>query len=58
MNIKQLRLKKQWSQKQLADKLNVSQQTIAKWENQKSFPRSVLLPKLAIVLNCTIEDLY
>ena len=49
MNIKQLRLKKQWSQKQLADKLNVSQQTIAKWENQKSFPSSVLVPEVAIV---------
>lgn len=58
MNIKILRQKKKWSQKKLADKLNVSQQTIAKWENKKSFPRSELLPKLASILECAIEDLY
>lgn len=58
MNIKQYRLKKHWSQKQLANKLQVSQQTIAKWENKKSFPRSELLPKLAIALGCKIEELY
>jgi transcriptional regulator with XRE-family HTH domain len=58
MNIKKLRLQKNWSQKKLADKLQVSQQTIAKWENKKSFPRSELLPKLALVLGCKIEDLY
>ena len=58
MNIKILRQKKKWSQKKLADKLNVSQQTIAKWENKKSFPRSELLPKLASILESAIEDLY
>lgn len=58
MNIKNLRQKKNWSQKKLADKLNVSQQTIAKWENKKSYPRSELLPKIASTLECAIEDLY
>lgn len=58
MKIRQLRLKKHWSQKHLADKLNVSQQTVAKWENKKSFPRSELLPELAKILNCKIEELY
>lgn len=58
MNIKRLRKKKNWSQKKLADKLNVSQQTIAKWENEKSFPRSELLPVIASIFDCKIEDLY
>lgn len=58
MSIKKFRLKKKWSQKKLADKLNVSQQTIAKWENKKCFPRSELLPQIALVLGCKIEDLY
>lgn len=58
MNIKKLRQKKKWSQKKLADKLNVSQQTIAKWESKKSYPRSELLPKIALTLDCAIEELY
>lgn len=58
MNIKKLRLMKKWSQKKLADKLNVSQQSVAKWENEKSFPRSELLPIIASIFNCKIEDLY
>ncbi|MCH5300730.1 MAG: helix-turn-helix transcriptional regulator [Ruminococcus sp.] len=58
MNIKKFRLKKKLSQKKLVEKLNVSQQTVAKWENQKGFPRSEVLPKLAAILNCRIEDLY
>lgn len=58
MNIKKLRLKHNLSQYQLAKKLNLSQQTIAKWENGKSFPRSEVLPKLAAIFNCKIEELY
>lgn len=58
MNIKKLRLKNNWSQQKLAEKLNVSQQTIAKWENEKCFPRSELLPVIASIFNCKIEDLY
>ncbi len=58
MNIKKLRLKNNWSQQKLAEKLNVSQQTIAKWENKKCFPRSELLPVIASIFNCKIEDLY
>lgn len=58
MNIKKLRLKNNWSQQKLSEKLNVSQQTIAKWENEKCFPRSELLPVIASIFNCKIEDLY
>ncbi len=58
MNIKKLRLNKNLSQKKLADKLNVSQQTVAKWENGKSFPRSELLPVIALTLGCKIEELF
>ena len=39
MNIKNLRLNNNWSQQKLAKKLNVSQQTVAKWENDKCFPQ-------------------
>lgn len=58
MSIKQYRKKKKWSQQKLAEKLSVSQQTVAKWENKKSYPRSELLPRIAACLNCKIEDLY
>lgn len=58
MNIKTFRLKNKWSQQKLAIKLNVSQQTVAKWETGKSFPRSELLPVIASIFNCKIEDLF
>ena len=51
------RKKARVSQKQLAGELNVSQQCVAKWESGKSNPRAELLPKIAKVLNCTIDEL-
>ena len=38
MTLRELRLKKGYTQQELAKKLNVSQQTIAKWEGGKGYP--------------------
>lgn len=38
MNIRVLRKKQKWSQEQLAEKLNVSRQTVAKWEMGRLCP--------------------
>lgn len=56
-NLKCLREEKNISQMQLALKMGVSQQAVAKWETGESFPRAEKLIQLAEVLNCTIDEL-
>ena len=46
------------SQTELARLINVSQQSVAKWENGVSSPRTDKLPEIAKVLNCEISDLF
>lgn len=45
------------SQSELAKKLYLSQRTISSYENGTRTPPIDLLPKLAEVLNCSIEEL-
>lgn len=56
--IKQLRLRKGITQDTLAKVLNVSFQTISKWENSISMPDIQLLPEIAIFFGCAIDDLF
>ena len=56
--IKAIRESRSISQKNLAESLNVSQSCVAKWESGGIFPRTQLLPKLASILGCTIDDLF
>lgn len=51
------RKKANMSQLELADKLGVSQQAVAKWEAEVCFPRAELLPRLAEILGCTVDEL-
>ena len=57
MDIKHFRVKAKLSQLELAEKLNVTQGAISHWEVGLSAPRIELLPKLAEVLNCSIDEL-
>ena len=45
------------SQKQLADRLGVTQSTVALWEAGKTAPRRTLMPKLAAVLKTSVPAL-
>ncbi len=56
--IKQLRLRKGVTQDTLAKALNVSFQTISKWENNISMPDIQLLPEIAVYFGCTIDELF
>ncbi|NLD26549.1 MAG: helix-turn-helix transcriptional regulator [Acholeplasmataceae bacterium] len=47
----------QMTQKVLAEKLNVSDKTISKWETGGSYPEITLLPKLAQILQIDIAEL-
>ena len=55
--IRNLRKSKNMTQEELAFQLNVSRTTVTMWENGESLPRSNLLPKLAQILGCTVDDL-
>lgn len=52
-----LRQAKGFTQKQLAEKIGVSQQDIAYWERQAAAPRGDVLPKLAVVLEVSVDEL-
>ena len=56
--IKSLRLKAGLTQEKLADELNVSFQTISKWENNVCAPDITMLPKLSVFFGVTIDELF
>lgn len=45
------------TQKDLATKLGVDQSTISLWESGKTAPRASLLPQIAKICKCTIDEL-
>lgn len=53
-----IRKKLNMSQKELADKLGVTQGAISQWENGISTPRIEKLIELAKLLGCSIDDLF
>jgi transcriptional regulator with XRE-family HTH domain len=55
--IKQLRKSNKLTQKELADKLNISAQAVSRWENGESLPDTFLLMDLADILNVTVDML-
>ena len=46
------------TQKELADKLSISDKTVSRWESGNQVPDAILLPDLAEVLNISINELY
>lgn len=56
--IYQNRKKKQLTQEQLADLLNVSNKTVSKWERGLSYPDILLVPDLAKILDISINELF
>ncbi len=55
--IRKLRIEKEMTQKQLADKMNISDKTISKWERGLGCPDVSLLPELADILGVDIGKL-
>ncbi|MDE6661656.1 MAG: helix-turn-helix domain-containing protein, partial [Anaeroplasmataceae bacterium] len=56
-NIKRFRLAKGWTQEELAEKLNVTRQTISKWEQGINEPDIDTLKKLSEVFDVSIDEL-
>ena len=55
--ISSLRKEKRITQEEIAEKLGVTPQAVSKWENDISYPDILLLPKLAAILDVTVDDL-
>ena len=56
MNFKQHRVSNNLTQEQVAQDVGVQRTTVAMWESGKSRPRAELLPKLAKLFGCSIEE--
>ncbi|MBQ3598787.1 MAG: helix-turn-helix transcriptional regulator [Clostridia bacterium] len=55
--IQSLRKEKGLTQKQLADKLNITDKAVSKWERNVACPDISLLPKLSEILGVSVNDL-
>ena len=55
--LKQLRQQADWSQEQLADRLNVTRQAVAKWERGAGFPDIDNMQALAKLFNTSVDEL-
>lgn len=58
MRIEEMRKHLKLTQKDVADKIGVSQACVAMWETGEAMPRADKLPELAKILGCSIDDLY
>ncbi|MGO3791814.1 MAG: helix-turn-helix domain-containing protein [Enterococcus gilvus] len=56
-NIAQHRKKNHWTQKQLAELMNVSDKTISSWENERIYPDISSLILLSDYLNLSLDEL-
>ena len=56
--LKEFREKKEWTQEKLADKSEVTRQTIISIEKGKYVPSLELALKFAELFNCKVEDLF
>ena len=57
IKIRVFRQKEGYSQDKLAEVLHVSPQAVSKWENGHALPETSLLPVLAQIFGCTIDDI-
>ncbi len=56
-NLKKIRILKKLSQEDLAEKVNVSRQSVSKWETGDAFPTMNNLLELCKIFHCKINDL-
>lgn len=57
-NIKKLRLENGMTQEELARKLNVTFQTVSKWETGVNYPDVLCIPEIAEAFDVSIDELY
>ena len=55
--LQNLRKEKHFSQEQLADMLDVSRQSVSKWESGQTYPEMDKLLSMCKIFNCTLDEL-
>ena len=56
--IKEYRKKNYLSQESFGKKIGVSAQAVSKWEKEICYPDLTLLPQLAEIIGCQINDFF
>lgn len=56
--LRALRISAGLKQKDVADRLGISQVSVWQWESGVSLPRADKLPAIAELYGCTIDELY
>ncbi|MFD2614975.1 helix-turn-helix domain-containing protein [Paenibacillus gansuensis] len=51
------RMRKGWSQEELAEQLFVSRQSVSKWENGQNYPSIEMIIKISDLFHVTIDEL-
>ena len=57
-NLRKLRLEKNLTQEQIAEKLGVSAQSVSRWETSATLPDVMLLPEIARLYGVLVDDLF
>lgn len=55
--LKEMRMRSDLTQEQVAEKLFVSRQTISNWENEKSYPDIISIMKLSDLYEVSLDEL-
>ena len=56
-NFKYYRDQAKLRQVEVAEKLNLTQGAVSQWEQEESLPRAELLPEIAKLYGCTVDEL-
>lgn len=57
MGFQAARTKSGLSQRMVAKELGITDASVSLWETGKTLPRTALLPKLAALYGCTVDEL-
>ena len=58
IKLKEFRIRKGLTQKELSKKLFVSRKSVSKWETGRGMPDTAMIPKIAAALGVGIDELF
>lgn len=56
--IRFFRKEKRITQEEFSEMIGVSPQAVSKWERYQCYPDITILPQLAKVISCTVDDFF